>query len=274
VVPANAIKFPGQRWRPSARSTIISRQNANSSAPETALPRLARAILSHLRRPEVSGLLRLVIAEQHRIPELAAEFQSVGKGPAVGLAERYFAAQHERGRLAVPDPLLAAQQFLGAVKESLFWPAHIGVPTPAGEDAVLDTCESGALVAGHTQSRTGMPASEAAIGRLHEATGRPVLTAAATGKPAFEGYKGHGVFTYALMEALHMGDANNNGRIELTELVAHVAKRVPELAADVERHGGAVKGVAVTATRGASGDKQPAHFGSTGEDFTLVARLP
>lgn len=107
-------------------------------APETALPRLARAILKHLRQPEVQGLLRLVIAEQQRIPELAAEFHSVGKGPAVGLAERYFAAQCERGRLGVADPLLAAQQFLGAIKESLFWPALIGLPTPADEDAVIE----------------------------------------------------------------------------------------------------------------------------------------
>ncbi len=138
---------------------------------------------------------------------------------------------------------------------------------------LLDTCESGALVGGHTRSRTDAPASEAAIGRLHEATGRPVLTAAATGKPAFEGYKGHGVFTYALMEALHQGDTNNNGRIEVTELAAHVAKRVPELAAEVDKHG-IVKGIAVTAMRGVSGDKQSAHFGSTGEDFAVAGRLP
>jgi len=139
---------------------------------------------------------------------------------------------------------------------------------------LLDTCESGALVGGYTKSRTDAPASEAAIGRLHEATGRPVLTAAATGKPAFEGYKGHGVFTYALMEALHKGDSNNNGKIELTELVAHVERRVPELVAELGEHGGAVKGIAVTAMRGAKGDEQSAHFGSTGEDFAIVARLP
>ena len=67
-----------------------------------------------------------------------------------------------------------------------------------------------------------MPASEAAIGRLHEATGRPVLTAAAEGKPAFEGYEGHGVFTWTLLDALKNGDRNGNGSIELSELVAHV----------------------------------------------------
>ncbi len=139
---------------------------------------------------------------------------------------------------------------------------------------LLDTCELGALVGGYTKSRADAPASEAAIGRLHEATGRPVLTAAAMGKPAFEGYKGHGVFTYALMEALHKGDSNNNGKIELTELVAHVEKRVPELVAELGEHGGVVKGAAVVAMRGAEGDKQSAHFGSTGEDFAIAARLP
>ena len=139
---------------------------------------------------------------------------------------------------------------------------------------LLDTCKLGALVGGYTKSRTDVPSSEAAIGRLHEATGRPVLTAAATGKPAFEGYKGHGVFTYALMEALHRGDTNNDGKIALTELAAHVGKRVPELAAELGENGGVVKGVTVIAARGAGGDKQSAQFGSTGEDFAIVARLP
>ena len=69
-----------------------------------------------------------------------------------------------------------------------------------------------------------MPASEAAIGRLHEATGRPVLTAAAEGKPALEGHEGNGVFTWALLDALKNGDRNGNGTIELSELVAHVLR--------------------------------------------------
>src|SRR5262249_50869823 len=34
---------------------------------------------------------------------------------------------------------------------------------------LLDTCESGALIAGHLRSRTEEAASEAGIGRLHEA---------------------------------------------------------------------------------------------------------
>ena len=113
--------------------------------------------------------------------------------------------------------------------------------------------------------------SEAAVGRLHEATGRPVITAASPGKSAYENYKGHGVFTYALIEALHKGDANKNGKIEVTELAAHVERRVPELFAELKQSGWVVKGLAA---RGAGEDAQTAHFGSTGEDFSLVSRLP
>jgi WD40 repeat protein len=137
---------------------------------------------------------------------------------------------------------------------------------------LLDTCESGALVSGYTRSRTDAPASEAAMGRLHEATGRPVLTAAASGKPAFEGYKGHGVFTFALIDALHRGDSSGNGMIELSELVAHVQGLVPKLSAEISG-GAAEKGVATIAMRGFRDDKQSAHFGSTGEDFALVSSL-
>jgi WD40 repeat protein/uncharacterized caspase-like protein len=134
---------------------------------------------------------------------------------------------------------------------------------------LLDTCESGALVGGYTRSRTDVPASEAAIGRLHEATGRPVLTAAAEGKPAFEGYEGHGVFTWALLDALKKGDRNGNGYIELSELVAHVQEKVPKIAAMLNG-----RGRAAVAARGSTDDRQSARFGSRGENFALVRRLP
>ncbi len=143
---------------------------------------------------------------------------------------------------------------------------------------LLDTCESGALIGGYTKSRTEGPVSEAAMGRLHEATGRPVLTAASPGKSAYENYKGHGVFTYALMEALHLGDTNNNGKIEVTELAEYVERRVPVLFAELKQGGWVVKGLTPAPVRRGEGgeeDKtQTAHFGSTGEDFAVVARLP
>jgi WD40 repeat protein len=132
---------------------------------------------------------------------------------------------------------------------------------------LLDTCESGALTSGYTRSRVDSPASEAAIGRLHEATGRPVLTAAAEGQEANETAKlGHGVFTYALLQALHHGDANGDGLIEVSELAAYVEDLVPKLVRGGEGRS--------AIPRGAGSGGQSARFGTTGSDFALVARLP
>jgi hypothetical protein len=134
---------------------------------------------------------------------------------------------------------------------------------------LLDTCESGALIAGHKRSRTDTPASEAAVGRLHEATGRPVLTAAAAGQAAGEGAiagsrEGHGYFTWAVLDALRHGDANGNGLIELSELAAHVQRVVPKVAAGI---------VVRAATSDPALAKQAARFGSRGEDFAVTQRL-
>jgi len=42
-----------------------------------------------------------------------------------------------------------------------------------------------------------------------------MLAAAAEGTPAYEGYEGHGLFTWAVLDALKNGDRNGNGFIEL-----------------------------------------------------------
>jgi WD40 repeat protein len=138
---------------------------------------------------------------------------------------------------------------------------------------LLDTCESGALVAGFSRARTDVPASEAAVGRLHEATGRPVLTAAAQGKPALEGYQKHGVFTWALLDALRKGDSNGNGLIELSELVAHVQTAVPAISRQLDGTGRGMIAVDGTTETGPEGYQQTARFGSRGEDFPLVGKL-
>jgi TetR/AcrR family transcriptional regulator of autoinduction and epiphytic fitness len=110
---------------------------AADEPPDVALPRFARRLLTHLRRPEVTGLLRLVVAEHHRFPELAHDLQVEGKGRALGQLVTYLATQHERGRLSVPDPVLAAQQFLGAVKEVVFWPVMLGQPVKHHDAEVI-----------------------------------------------------------------------------------------------------------------------------------------
>lgn len=95
---------------------------------------------------------------------------------------------------------------------------------------IFDTCESGSLTGDQEVAvNTRGFAQLAAVGRLIQATGRTTLTAAMDDQPALEGYRGHGVFTFALLDALAHGDRNGNGLIEVTELLEHVDGLVPEI---------------------------------------------
>jgi WD40 repeat protein len=101
---------------------------------------------------------------------------------------------------------------------------------PAHKSVLLfDTCESATLTGEGKETRA--LEQRAASGRLSQATGRTIITAA-TGD-AVEGYRGHGLFTYNLIEALARGDSNGNGKIEVGELAAYVYAQVTALSEKV-----------------------------------------
>ena len=90
---------------------------------------------------------------------------------------------------------------------------------------LFDTCESGSM----TRSFERLTA----VDRLTQAMGRTVLTASTEDKPALEGYRGHGIFTYVMLDAFSRADSNGNGTIELTELAAYIDEQVPQLSQSV-----------------------------------------
>ena len=92
---------------------------------------------------------------------------------------------------------------------------------------MFDTCEAGSLTE-RKQTRGGLE-QKASLGRLIQATGRATLTASTATQEAYEGHGGHGVFTFALLDALARADLNNNGLIELAELIQHVDGLVPAI---------------------------------------------
>jgi uncharacterized caspase-like protein/WD40 repeat protein len=99
---------------------------------------------------------------------------------------------------------------------------------PARKSVLLfDTCESGTLT-GERVAQRGLE-RVASLERMTRAMGRTVLSASTDDAPALEGYRGHGVFTYALLDGLGASDANGNGTIEVTELAGFVDQKVPEL---------------------------------------------
>jgi hypothetical protein len=65
-----------------------------------------------------------------------------------------------------------------------------------------------------------------ALNRMARATGRTYLTATTDDAPALEGFRGHGVFTYALLNAFDHADVNHDGLIEISELADYIDQKV------------------------------------------------
>jgi WD40 repeat protein len=96
---------------------------------------------------------------------------------------------------------------------------------------LYDTCESGSLTGAKARG-SDIDERLGALNRMTRATGRTFLTATTDDAPALEGYHGHGVFTYAILDALNRGDVNKNGLIEVSELADYVDQMVPDISFD------------------------------------------
>ena len=88
---------------------------------------------------------------------------------------------------------------------------------------IIDTCESsaaGGLVKGSVSTQ------RTAMDQLQHATGENLIAAAR--QAAFEGWHGHGVLTYALLEAMNKTQGSDE-RIKVAGLASYVDERVPEI---------------------------------------------
>ncbi len=125
---------------------------------------------------------------------------------------------------------------------------------PARKSLLMyDTCESGSLTGARIRQRGLERVSS--FDKLTRATGRAVLSAATDDGPAIEGYRGHGVFTYTILDALAAADANDDKLIELTEIASHVDQLVPKISME------------------AFGFRQVPQMRIVGSNFPIAARL-
>ncbi len=107
-----------------------------------ALKEFAYRMLKVLRSEKYTKLLRLVMGESGRFPELSELYAKHSIRPFLRTLEEYFSIKADSGELNIKDPALAAQQYLGIVKESLFWPVILSVlpmPTPERDTHVIET---------------------------------------------------------------------------------------------------------------------------------------
>ena len=91
---------------------------------------------------------------------------------------------------------------------------------------LLDTCNSGAFM---SEGQRGV-AEKTALDRLCWATGQAVISASSETQVAMEGYNGHGIFTYVVLEALSgKADVSRDGYISVVELSMYIDEKVPDL---------------------------------------------
>ena len=81
--------------------------------PEEVLPLLARAYLATADRPHAARLLRLIIPEVVRRPEMADLIGKNAIGRVLGFLTTYLARQVEAGRLRPHDVRAGARAFMG-----------------------------------------------------------------------------------------------------------------------------------------------------------------
>jgi len=105
---------------PAELEAILARQ------PKAALKGFAEVTLDALSTPDALGLVRLMISESGRFPEIGAVFYQRVMGKVLQRLTAYLAEQTKKGTFKVADPQLAAFQFLGLLKEATIWPTLMG----------------------------------------------------------------------------------------------------------------------------------------------------
>lgn len=99
--------------------------------PAEGLAAFARASLALMASETGLDLFRMVIGASHDFPRTGEIFYERAMGVMIGRLETYLTRMDAEGALAVPDPAMAAFQFLGLYKEALFWPRLvIGARSP------------------------------------------------------------------------------------------------------------------------------------------------
>lgn len=95
--------------------------------PSETLTVLAHRFLFLALTPPLLGLHRMLVAEALRFPDLAKEVYAAGPALTIARLASYLEEQDRKGALSVPDPALAAEQFLGALSGQIHLRAVLGL---------------------------------------------------------------------------------------------------------------------------------------------------
>lgn len=89
---------------------------------QAGLTALGHAYVELLTRPHMVALMRTVIAESPKFPELRERTFDFGTLPVLDALHRYLREVHAAGSADIDDPDLVSAQFLGMIASNVFWP--------------------------------------------------------------------------------------------------------------------------------------------------------
>lgn len=102
---------------------------------------IGEQILDMLASPSFMVLAKVTLVELIRSPQLAGRTYQLFRERQTGVA-RWLAAAAADGRLAVHDPVWAADQFVGLINAFALWPQLLGdqpIPDADGRKQILDS---------------------------------------------------------------------------------------------------------------------------------------
>lgn len=121
----------------------IATDAAALADPQVGLRRIGQAVATFWGPPLAVAFLRMVIADGRRFPDLIKSFFELGKTPAVSAVKNYIAELGRRGILDIPNPDLAAKQFLGLIDEAVLWGRVMGDEVILTQAEIEEIVESG-----------------------------------------------------------------------------------------------------------------------------------
>jgi TetR/AcrR family transcriptional repressor of mexJK operon len=116
----------------------------NETDVRAALTAFAGNILRFLLEERALSIHRVVISESVRFPELGRAFYDNGPGMFRREFGEWLAGQTAAGRLAVRDPALAADQFMGLLRGGPYLRGTLGL-TPRATEAEIDAAVAAAV---------------------------------------------------------------------------------------------------------------------------------
>lgn len=132
---------------------------------------LGTAYAELLSRPRISDLIRAVIAESARFPELRERTFDFGTLPVLRALRQFFQTANAQGTANVNDLDVAAAQFLGMIATVVFWPRLVHGNWSLTDEETLHTVDEAART---IVARYGTPDGRTASG----AQVRPAVRAA------------------------------------------------------------------------------------------------